>query len=549
MSTKSEISPNSPSSLVPPVSETRNRHRRYQEGSLVSERRKECSHERRTRCPHCVWVYRFFQYFNEKKTRRKVILGTVEQFPTKDDAKRACEHHRMSANAENPRRNVTMPGLIQLYTEKILRPCLSVPIGGIQDPNAPMGFKCADSYRGQLRNRIMGRWRDYSVSDFERPEIWWEAQEWFQSLVLSPNNPSGLAPKTVRLIYATMGQLTKYAVKWGYLSQNPFAGKAGQGRRIDPPRGSTLRLTKANQLTPEQCARLASHLSLPLRARAAVTISWWLEPRGSETFGFKWMDFDFNAAVVSFRRGLDAGRITHGKTSASCTEMPLPREVLQVLREWRSSTPYNQPHDWVFASPQKEGKIPISRYGLMKDHIQPIARELGLPHVTWYSFRHSLNALAKECLSREERQIMLRHRQAPAASEDGYGEVPLERKREIAQRLWTRMRERLGAAVIIPYANLPKSATGQNERNLSAGPSQLPMAEPSALAFGDRAAIPVLSEPDATLALKRLEHEKRSASARKAWVTIHANSAAKKAAAPQERRDPRLTQNSKNRVA
>ncbi len=171
MSATSDHFSDSASSLIPPTSGIRNRRRRYQEGSLVTERRKECSHKRTTHCFHCVWAYRFVEYIDGKKIRRKKILGTIEEFPTKDDAKRACEHLRMSANAENPRPNTTIRGLSDLYIEKILRPCLSVPLGGVQDPNARMGYSCANNYRGQIKNWIIPRWKDYLISQFERPEI------------------------------------------------------------------------------------------------------------------------------------------------------------------------------------------------------------------------------------------------------------------------------------------------------------------------------------------------------------------------------------------
>src|SRR5208283_1137591 len=123
------------------------------------------------------------------------------------------------ANSEVPRSNATIAGLSDLYIERILKPCLNVPIGGTEDPDARMGYKCAHSYRQHLRNRIIPHWKDHLVSDFERAEIWSIAEDWFRSLLRSPKNPSGLAPKTVRLIFATMGQLMRYAVKWGYLSQ------------------------------------------------------------------------------------------------------------------------------------------------------------------------------------------------------------------------------------------------------------------------------------------------------------------------------------------
>lgn len=531
-------SPNSPSSLVPPVSGTKNRHRRYQEGSLVPERRKECSHERRTRCPHCVWVYRFFAYIDAKKIRRKKIVGTVEEFPTKDDAKRACEHLRMSANTENPQRKTTIRGLIDLYIERIVRPCMSVPLGGVQDPNARMGYSCANNYRGQIRRWIIPRWKDYLISDFERPEIWSAAEDWLSSLRRSPENPTGLAPKTVRVIFATMGQLMKFAVRWGYLSQNPFAGKQGGERRIDPPRGSTKRLHKAAQLTPGQSFQLVSHLSL--RERAAVTFAAWLEPRGSETFGLKWQDLDLTAAVVRFQRGFDLGRETPGKTDPSNTDMPIPEEVVQVLREWHAATPYNRPGDWVFASWVKKGKVPIGRYHLIRWYVQPIAKKLGLPHVTWYSFRHSLNALAKECIGKEERQIMLRH--GRTATEEGYGVVSLERKQEIAGRLWTRMRERLGDDMI-RFTNLLGGMTGDDSPELEADANHSPATEPSS----DRTAVECSVEQNREPMLARLEHERRSATARKAWVTIRANRVKKSAVT--SRSDPILTLRTNKEIA
>ncbi len=538
MTAKSE---NSASSV--PISGTMNRRRRYQEGSLLQERRKQCSHARFKHCPHCVWVYRFFAHIDGKKIRRKVILGTGEQFPTKDDAKRASEHFRMSANSENPRPNITMQALIDLYTERILKKCLDVPIGGTEDPDAKMGYACANNYRWHLRNRIAPHWNKYAVSDFERPEIWSAAEDWLESLKRSANNPKGLAPKSVRLIFAVMGQLMRYAVKWGYLAQNPFAGKAGQGRKIDPPRGSTLRLNRAAQLTPGQVFQLLPHLSLV--ARVAVTLAAWLGPRGSESFGLKWGDLDLNAKVIRFRRGLVLARITKGKTAASRTESPLPDEVVQLLCEWQSVTPYNKPGDWLFASGAQKGKMPLSRYALMREHIQPVALKLGLPHISWYSFRHSLSAWGKECLTAEERKAMLRH--GSIRSGEDYGEIPLEKKHEIGERLWAYVRlaarQSLDAAPN-QYPKFPNGTTENGKRVLSREPGQSPSIEPETVAFDHRAANHPLHQHDVAIAS---EHERRSAAAGKAWETIRANKAKK--AAGTGNSDPCLTRINNKKLA
>src|SRR5438874_11695775 len=96
----------------------------YQRGTLMQETRK--------RGPF-VWAYRYSKRVDGRKIRPKVIVGTVEQYPTKADALRASEHLRLTANSENPQPNATMRGVIDRFMEEILRPSLDVPVGGIQD--------------------------------------------------------------------------------------------------------------------------------------------------------------------------------------------------------------------------------------------------------------------------------------------------------------------------------------------------------------------------------------------------------------------------------
>jgi integrase len=433
-------------------SDTLPKRRRYSEGSLVTERRKLCSHSSTRRCPHCVWVYRFSANIDGKRTRPKVIVGTVEQLPTKGDAKRASEHLRMAANAESAGGpQVTMRGLIDRYVAEVLTPCLNVPLGGVQDEAARMSFGTAQRYRCVLRKWIAPRWKDYIVSDFEKPQIRTTAEEWFQSVWRSAKNPDGLAPKYVRYIASVMWQVFKFAVKWGYLVENPMDEK-----RIELPPGSTKRLKRANQYTPSEFFRLFP--LLPKREQAAAAFDGWLGTRGSEGLGLKWCDFDFNEGTVTFRQGFYQGRITLLKTEASRDTMPVPSFVVKVLREWRSITAYNLDSDWVFASSFKKGRTPIYPNTLMRQ-IQLIARNAGLPHVTLYSFRHSLSAWAKECLSPEELKTMLRHESV--ASGEGYGKIETSQKREIQRRLVAHVTERAKADGSVSERDLYLTSEGK----------------------------------------------------------------------------------------
>jgi integrase len=383
--------------------------------------------ESRTRGPS-VWTYRYFDRANGRK-RRKVIVGTVEQYRTRAMAKRACEHIRLAANTEllNPQ-YPTMGALIDRYVEQVLGPCVDIPLGGVQDSAARISFHCAKSYNSALNKWVRPRWECYRVKDFDHSTMRAAIEDWLQALWRSQKNPEGLAPKTVRSIYSVMKLTFKFGVKWGYLSENPMAEQ-----RVELPRGSTKRLKEPVQLTPAQFLSLLKRFGL--REKLAVAFAGWLGPRVSEAFGLKWRDLDLNECVVSFRRGFVQGRITPLKTEASRTNLPVPQELLELLRRWHSATPFGNPDDWVFASPYTKGQRPFWPGQLLKTHIKPVALAAGLPDIGWHSFRHTVSAWGKEAgLELEDVKTLLRHEDI-ATTSNVYGELSMGAKRRIQQRL------------------------------------------------------------------------------------------------------------------
>src|SRR5437773_1158778 len=312
----------------------RKRRSTYQYGTLVLEKR--------SRGPN-VWAYRYFEIENGKKRRRKSIVGTQDEYPTRSAAERAAEHLRLSANAEISNRECpTMRGLIDRYIDQVLRPCLDVPVGGAQDSASPISYQCALAYRVALDKWVRPRWEECRVREFEKPAVRAAVEEWLRSLWRSPKNPKGLAPKTVRSIWNVMKLTFKFGVKWGYLIENPMGEK-----RVELPRGSTKRIKHSVQLTAAGFFSLLGRLAS--REMLAVAFAGWLGPRISEAFGLKWCDLDLDNATVSFRRGFVQGRVTPLKTEASRTNLPLPDELLELLREWRYITSYCKVDDWIFA--------------------------------------------------------------------------------------------------------------------------------------------------------------------------------------------------------
>jgi integrase len=310
------------------------------------------------------------------------------------------------------------------------------------------------SYKLVLDKWVRPRWETYRVREFEKPAVRAAVEEWLRSLWRSPKNPKGLAPKTVRSIWNVMKLTFKFGVKWGYLNENPMGEK-----RVELPRGSTKRTRHSVQLTAAEFFRLLGLLEL--RERLAVAFAGWLGPRVSEIFGLQWQDLDLGPTepkpdsagtsnnlngTVSFRRGFVQGRITPLKTEASRTNLPLPEELMDLLRQWLSISPFNKSDDWVFASPYTKGKRPFWPAQLLKKHIKPLALAAGLPSIGWHSFRHTVSAWGKEAgLKLEDVKTLLRHEDI-ATTSNVYGDLGMDAKRRIQQRLVAFVNEQTKAA-------------------------------------------------------------------------------------------------------
>jgi integrase len=82
-----------------------------------------------------------------------------------------------------------------------------------------------------------------------------------------------------------------------------------------------------------------------------------------------------------------------------------------------------------------------------QDSHQPVALKAGLPSIGWHSFRHTLSAWGKEAgLELEDVKTLLRHEKIATTSEI-YGDLDLEAKRRIQQRLINFVKEQVPATI------------------------------------------------------------------------------------------------------
>lgn len=113
--------------------------------------------------------------------------------------------------------------------------------------------------------------------------------------------------------------------------------------------------------------------------------------------------------------------------------------ILELLLEWRNATPFGAPQDWVFASSHDNGKKPLWPGTLLQQHIEPVVVQLGLPHITWHSFRHSVSTWLQEAgVPLVQIKAALRH--ADIQTTQRYGKPKPRKLRKIQKQLTVYLR-------------------------------------------------------------------------------------------------------------
>jgi len=236
-----------------------------------------------------------------------------------------------------------------------------------------------------------------------------------------------------------MHLLFQCARRWELTQVNP----------IDLVRQSARRRTIPRILTPEEFCALLACLREPYRSMVLVAAC--LGLRASEVVGLQWQDFDWDALVVTIRRGVVHGRLGETKTEASEKPMPLDPNLAKEILAHRERTVHAQPTDYVFA-----GDLGNPRWQetILADHIKPAATRAGIAgKVGWHTLRHTYSSLLRALRTDVKvQQELLRHADV-STTLNIYTQAVSEQKREAASKV---------ARLLLP----PQNAEGPSERPL-----------------------------------------------------------------------------------
>jgi integrase len=326
-------------------------------------------------------VYRWREYGPAGKVdRRGEMVGTIEQYPTKAEALKACEHLQVGANSDNPMpRHISFGTLLDRYVAEEM----------------PERHSTNLAYASYIETHIRPKWADWPLRKLTSKGSSFTIEQWLKSLTL--------APKTKGNIRNVMAVVFSCAMRWGLvdLGLNPVA--------LVRVKGISRRQKEPRILNPEEIQGLTAKLSEPCRTAVIAALSTGL--RCSELFALKWLDFNWDQLTVLVRRAIVDGVVGDVKTKYSQSGLPLDAALAEILFNWKRASQFGADSDWVFASAQKAGELPLRPSSLLEKHIKPAARKVGLGgDIGWHTFRHTYSSMLRQLgVDLKVQQELLRH--------------------------------------------------------------------------------------------------------------------------------------------
>ncbi len=288
----------------------------------------------------------------EDGRRRSKQIGTLREFKTREAA---------TAAAEALRQRVDKPDHGILTTIRSL-------VRGFRVERMPERFSTRVGYDAWFNNHILPRWGNFPIITAQARPV----ELWLKELPISS--------KSRVHIRGLMRALWEYAMWRGEIptQRNPME----QVRII----GATKRKRQPRSLSVEEFQKFLRELEEPARTIAVVCVCFGL--RISECLALKWSDVDWLNATLGVERGIVRQRVGDVKTIYSDRRMSVDAEMLAILRVWRQATQFSAEQDWMFASPVRVGRWPVS-YPWVWQQFQQAGMRSGIGRLGTHSLRHS----------------------------------------------------------------------------------------------------------------------------------------------------------------
>jgi integrase len=185
---------------------------------------------------------------------------------------------------------------------------------------------------------------------------------------------SGLSPRTVQIIHATLHKALKQAVRWQLIPRNA-------AQSVEPPKA---RKREVNPLDEGQVRRVLKAVEGD-KLEALYVLALTTGMRSGELLGLRWEDVDLQAGILQVKRTMFNGRVEAPKTSKGRRSIKLAQISISALDK------HPRVGEWVFCT---SVGTPISVHNLHNRSWKPLLKQAGLPKGTrFHDLRHTAATL------------------------------------------------------------------------------------------------------------------------------------------------------------
>jgi integrase len=301
-----------------------------------------------------IKTWNFFYWDNG--VRRSKRIGTTKEYPTKASAWRAAQALRQMVENQ--------------VTTGNRAPTVKTLVAQYRAEKMPARASTRRGYETWIVNHILPRWGDSELTELQARPV----EMWLDSLAL--------APKSRTHIRGLLSILWDYAMWRGDVptQRNPM--------ELVTVKSASKRVRQPRSLTVEQFQSLLEALGNDVCSRTMLLLAVSFGLRISEVLGLRWNDVDWLGKTIRIERGVVKQIVDDVKTGCSARTMVCANELLDVLKVWKQTTQFSQPEDWMFASPVKLGRQPLS-YTHIWYTLEWAAKQAGVGHVSSHTFRHT----------------------------------------------------------------------------------------------------------------------------------------------------------------
>lgn len=185
---------------------------------------------------------------------------------------------------------------------------------------------------------------------------------------------SGLSPRTVQIIHATLHKALKQAVRWQLIPRNVTEA-------VEPPKADKKEIKPLDEKQAKRLLKAARGNKLEALYVLAVTTGM----RKGELLGFQWKDVDLDSGTLGVNRTIFGGVVSPPKTAKSRRSIKLSKSALVAL------TNHERTDEWVFCT---SVGTTISVHNLHNRSWKPLLKAAGLPLTTrFHDLRHTCATL------------------------------------------------------------------------------------------------------------------------------------------------------------